>query len=348
MIIVLRKDATAEQIDHVVDRIKEIGLKPHVSSGSERTIIGAIGDESLLRNQPLEAIPGVENVMPVLKPYKLASAESRPERTVVPIPRINGQPPLLIGGPEIVMMGGPCSVENREILQSTAITVRESGAHILRAGAFKPRTSPYSFQGLGEEGLKLLVEARDLTGLPFITEVMDPRDVDLVAGVADIIQIGARNMQNFNLLKVVGRTKVPVMIKRGLSSTIEELLMSAEYVLSQGNSNVILCERGIRTFETMTRNTVDISAVPALHHESHLPVVVDPSHGTGRREFIGPVARGAVAAGADGIMVEFHPMPEKALSDGQQALLPPEFAALMKELDRVARSIDRYLLEPKP
>ncbi|MBP7829328.1 MAG: 3-deoxy-7-phosphoheptulonate synthase [Kiritimatiellae bacterium] len=344
MIIVLRRDATEEQIGHLVETIKAWGLDSHLSRGTERTIVGVIGDERTIRSKPLEAIPGVESVMAVLKPYKLASLEFRPERTRITIPPVKpGGTPVEIGGPSVVVVAGPCSVETREMLFDMAAMIQRAGAGLLRAGAFKPRTSPYAFQGLGVEGLRYLAEVRTELGLPIITEVMDTRDVEMVAEVADILQIGARNMQNFNLLKAVGRCRKPVLLKRALAGTIEELLMSAEYILSEGNRQVILCERGIRTFEKATRNTLDISAVPVIRRESHLPVFVDPSHGTGVWPLVSPMAMASVAAGADGIMVEVHPNPEQALSDGPQALLPKTFEKMMKDLRAVAQAVGRTL-----
>jgi 3-deoxy-7-phosphoheptulonate synthase len=343
MIIVLKQNASREQVDHIVEKIEEWGLTPNLSEGKERTIIGVIGDESVLRVKPVEVFPGVDYVMNVLKPYKLASAEFHVEKTQIELPGAGGCPAHVLGGERVHVMAGPCAVESREGILEVAKLVKAAGATILRGGAFKPRTSPYAFQGLGEEGLKYLAEAREKTGLHIITEVMDTKDVELVAEMADIIQIGARNMQNFNLLKAVGRSKKPVMIKRGLSSTIQELLMSAEYVMSQGNRQVILCERGIRTFETMTRNTLDLSMVPVLKRESHLPVVVDPSHGTGHWDLVKPMACAAVAAGADGLMIEVHPRPEEAFSDGPQALLPKTFNDTMKQLHRVAEAVGRTL-----
>ncbi|MBI4004448.1 MAG: 3-deoxy-7-phosphoheptulonate synthase [Candidatus Omnitrophica bacterium] len=337
MIIVLKPKATKKQIDHIIERIKALGLKPMVSKGTERTIIGVIGSEDALRVQPLEVIAGVEKVIPVLKPYKLVSREFRPEDTIV---TVNG---LKIGGKQLVIMAGPCSVENRQMLLETAKAVKVAGAQFLRGGAFKPRTSPYSFQGLGEEGLKLLREAAKATGLNVVTELMDVRDIELVERYADIMQIGARNMQNFELLKEVGQSHKPVLLKRGLSATITEFLLAAEYLLSQGNFNVILCERGIRTFEDQTRFTLDLNAVPVIKKRSHLPVIVDPSHGTGSWEYVGPMAKAAVAAGADGLMIEVHPNPEVALSDGPQSLLPKKFAALVKELKEVAAAVGRTL-----
>jgi len=338
MIIVLKPDATKKQLDHVVERVKALGLKPMVSKGTERTIIGVIGPEDALRVQPLEVIPGVEKVIPVLKPYKLVSKEFRSEPTIVDL---GGG--VTIGGKRLAIMAGPCSVENRQMLFDTAKAVHSAGATVLRGGAFKPRSSPYSFQGLGEEGLKLLREAARATGMQVVTELMDARDIQLLEQYADLIQIGARNMQNFELLKEVGQSKKPVLLKRGLSATITEFFLAAEYILSQGNFNVILCERGIRTFETATRFTLDLNAVPVIKKLSHLPVVVDPSHGTGEWDYVGPMAKAAVAAGADGLMIEVHPNPEVALSDGPQSLLPKTFAALMKDLKKVAAAVGRAL-----
>jgi 3-deoxy-7-phosphoheptulonate synthase len=344
MIIVLKKAATEKQLQHIVDSARAWGLKTNVSRGVERTVIGLIGDERVIRGKPLDMLPGVESVLAVLKPYKLAAAEGRPEGTRIKLPPVKkGGKSVVIGGRELCIMAGPCSIESRELLLDLAHLVKKSGAHLLRAGAFKPRTSPYSFQGMGNEGLRLLAEARATVGIHVITEVMDVRDLDAVAAVADVLQVGARNMQNFTLLKAIGKLRKPVMIKRGLASTIEELLMSAEYVMSEGNHEVLLCERGIRTFETMTRNTLDLSAVPVLQRESHLPVIVDPSHGTGHWDLVVPMARAAVAAGADGIMVEIHPKPEEAMSDGSQALLPKTYLRMMDELGRLARVLGRKL-----
>jgi len=337
MIIVLKPDATKKQVDHIIHRIKTLGLKPMVSRGTERTIIGVIGSEDALRVQPLEIVPGVEKVMPVLKPYKLVSREFKPENSVV---SVNG---VKIGGKAIVIMAGPCSVENRPMLLETAKAIKQAGAKVLRGGAFKPRTSPYSFQGLGEEGLKHLREVAQRTGLIVVTELLDTRDVKQVEKYADIIQIGARNMQNFELLKEVGLSKKPVLLKRGLSATITEFLLAAEYILNQGNFNVMLCERGIRTFDDQTRFTLDLNAVPVIKRLSHLPVIVDPSHGTGMWEHVAPMSKAAVAAGADGLIIEVHPNPEVALSDGPQSLLPEKFAALTKELKKVAQAVGRTL-----
>ena len=338
MIIVMKHTATPEQISHICDKVKEMGLTPQVSHGVERTIIGVIGEEEKLRVKPLEAFPGVDSVVPIQRPYKLASRDFKPENTEFEMP--NG---VLVGGKKIVVMAGPCSVEGREMLFKTAEAVKKAGATFLRGGAYKPRTSPYAFQGLGEEGLKYLREAGDAFGLLVVTEVMDPRNVELVGQYADMLQIGARNMQNFDLLRECGMSKKPTLIKRGLAGTINELILSAEYLLAKGNFKVILGERGIRTFETATRNTVDINAVPVVKEETHLPILVDPSHGTGKRSFVAPIARAAVAAGCDAIMVEVHPNPEEAKSDGPQSLLPPQFEALMKELRLVAQAVGREI-----
>ncbi len=338
MIIVLRPDATEQQINHIIEKVKKLGLKPMVSKGTERTIIGVIGPEDIIQAQPLEVYPGVEKVLPILKPFKLVSRDFKKEDSVIELG--NG---VTIGGNKIVVMAGPCSVENRELLIKIAKAVKDAGALVLRGGAFKPRTSPYSFQGLGEEGLRFLADAKRETGLLIVTELMDLRDTDLVAKYADIIQIGARNMQNFNLLKEVGRIKKPVLLKRGMSSTVKELLMSAEYILSEGNFNVILCERGIRTFEDFTRFTLDISAVPVIKALSHLPVIVDPSHATGKWGLVASVSKAGIAAGADGLIVEVHPNPEEALSDGAQSLLPERFAEMMRDLKKVSEAVGRKL-----
>ena len=335
MIIVLKKGTTEEQKRHIIEKVETLGLQVHISEGIERTIIGVIGEEELLRNQPLEAMPGVEKVMPILKPYKLVSREFHPENTIIKVRDVE------IGGHQLAVMAGPCSVESRESILEIAKAVKAAGANFLRGGAFKPRTSPYAFQGLGEEGLKYLAEARRITGLPIITELMDPREIDLLLEYADIIQIGARNIQNFKLLTEVGRHNKPVFLKRGLSTTIKEFLMSAEYIMAQGNYNVILCERGIRTFEDYTRNTLDISAVPVIKALSHLPVVIDPSHAAGQWSLVPALSKAGVAAGADGIMVEVHNCPENALSDGAQSLLPEKFRSMMQELRAVARAVGR-------
>ena len=337
MIIVLRPNATKKEIDHIIKKVKKLGLKTMVSRGVERTIIGVIGEEDILRVQPLEAFPGVEKVMPILKPYKLASREFKRERSVVNADGVK------IGGKKIVVMAGPCSVENFKGLLAIGRSVKSSGAAVLRGGAFKPRSSPYSFQGLGEEGLKYLADVKRQTGLKVVTEVMDTRDVELVEKYADILQVGARNMQNFNLLKEVGLSKKPVLLKRGISATIKEFLMSAEYVLSNGNFNCILCERGIRTFEDSTRFTLDLNAIPLIKKLTHLPVIVDPSHGTGKWDLVAAMSKAAIAAGADGLIVEVHPKPEEAYSDGAQSLLPKKFDAMMKELRPVAKAVGREL-----
>ncbi len=337
MIIVMKANATQEQIDHVVQRVESLGLKTMVSKGVERTIIGVIGDESLLLGQPIEACPGVEKVMPVMAPYKLVSREFKPESTVIKIKDVE------IGGNKIVLMAGPCSIEGLERLREIARAVKSAGAVILRGGAFKPRTSPYSFQGLGEAGLKYMRQVADELGLVTISEVMEPRQVELVSKYVDILQIGARNMQNFNLLREVGQVKKPVMLKRGLCATIKEWLMSAEYILKEGNFEVILCERGIRTFEQHTRNTLDINAIPAVKLLSHLPVIVDPSHGTGKRELIKAVSMAGIAAGADGLMIEVHTCPEEALSDGAQSLTPEMFQELVRDVRKVAQAVGRDL-----
>ncbi len=337
MIIVLKPRATKKQLEHVLRKIKALGLKTIVSRGTERTIVGVIGAEDALRAQPLEVFPGVEKVMPILKPFKLVSREFKPEPTVVDVSGVR------VGAKRLVVMAGPCSVESKAMMMATAKLVKRAGAQFLRGGAFKPRTSPYSFQGLGEEGLRYLREAATRTGLLVVTELTDSRDISLVEHYADIIQIGARNMQNFELLKSVGQTQKPVLLKRGFSATIQEFLLAAEYILSHGNFNVILCERGIRTFETQTRFTLDVSAVPVIKKLSHLPVVVDPSHAAGEWEYVTPLAKAAVAAGADGVIIEVHPNPETALSDGPQSLLPKRFLSLVKDLKKVALAVGRTL-----
>jgi 3-deoxy-7-phosphoheptulonate synthase len=337
MIIVLKKGVTEKEIEHVVEKIKGLGLAVHISKGQERTIMGAIGDESVLAATPLEALPGVESVMPILKPYKLVSREFKSEDTVLNISGVK------IGGKAVQVIAGPCSVEGRDILLETARVVKSGGATLLRGGAFKPRTSPYSFQGLGEEGLKYLAEAREQTGLPVVTELMDPRDTELLCEYADVIQIGARNMQNFRLLTDVGNCDKPVLLKRGLSATIKEFLMSAEYIASRGNKQIILCERGIRTFETSTRNTLDLSSVPVLKEETHLPVFIDPSHAVGRWELVGALSKASIAVGADGLMIEVHNDPENALCDGAQSLKPDKFVELMAVLKKVAEAVGRTL-----
>lgn len=338
MIIVFKKGATEREINNLVKRVKGLGLKAMVSKGTERTIVGVIGPEDVVRLHPLDVFPGVDKVMPVLAPYKFVSREFRRENSVIKI-----KTGVEIGSRKIVVIAGPCSIETKKQLKKVAVEVKKAGALVLRGGAFKPRTSPYTFQGLGEEGLKILKGVSEEVGIATVTEVMDTRDVGLVAKYADILQIGARNMQNFNLLKEVGQTKKPVILKRGLSATIKELLMSAEYILSEGNLNVILCERGIRTFEDFTRNTLDISAVPVIKMLSHLPVIVDPSHAAGKWGLINSLSRAAVACGTDGLLIEVHPNPQEALSDGSQQLLPENFAGLMKKLKKIAAAVDRTL-----
>jgi 3-deoxy-7-phosphoheptulonate synthase len=335
MIIVMRTDATAGQIADVVARVESKGLRAHVSRGEECTIIGVIGDDRPIDRTQFEVLEGVDKTVPILKPFKLASREMHPQDTLVPL---NG---MKVGGLKIALIAGPCSVESREQILETAFAVKEAGAVALRGGAYKPRTSPYSFQGMGEKGLELLAEAREATGLPVVTEAMSPEQVPLVARYADVIQIGARNMQNYALLNTAGESGRTILLKRGMMSTIEELLMSAEYIMAQGNSRLILCERGIRTFEKYTRNTTDINAIPVLKQMTHLPVILDPSHGTGKWEYVAAVARAAVAAGADGLLVEVHPHPEEALSDGAQSLRPEKFAQMVKEVQRVAEAVGR-------
>ena len=335
MIIIMKHNATAQEISAVVEHIESLGFRAHLSAGEERTIIGVIGDERPVEPEHFELFAGVERAVRILHPFKLASRDFHPEDSVV---KING---VSVGGNQVMVMAGPCSVESREQLMATAGAVKAAGAHILRGGAWKPRTSPYAFQGLGLMGLELLREARDAFHLPVVTEVMSPQDVTLVAQYADILQIGSRNMQNFALLSAVGQVQKPVLLKRGLMSTIEELLMAAEYILSQGNPRVMLCERGIRTFEPSTRNTFDINAIPVLKSLTHLPVIADPSHGTGKWELVAPVARAAVAAGADGLIVEVHCDPAHALSDGAQSLKPDKFARLVQDVRHIAEAIGR-------
>lgn len=337
MIIVMQEGASRREIEEVQDEIRRLGYTPHPIYGVERTVIGAIGDErGKTRLQALDTAPGVERVIPILKPYKLAGLELHKEKT-----RIAVGPDAVFGASRIPVAAGPCSVESMEQICATAEAVKAAGATLLRGGAYKPRTSPYSFQGLEEEGLKMLAEARRRTGLPIVTEVMKESAVGLVAEYADVLQIGTRNMQNFDLLKSVGQTRKPILLKRGLASTISEWLMSAEYIMAQGNQQVILCERGIRTFETATRNTLDLSAISVLKHETHLPVVVDPSHGTGHAQYVQDMALAAIAAGADGLIVEVHPTPHEAWSDGSQSLKPDAFATLMQKASAVAAAIGR-------
>ncbi len=335
MLIVLKPNVTQEEIDHIVEKIKSLKMDPFVSTGVQRTIITVIGDEDLIRDLPLEAISGVESVKSILRPFKLVSRETQPDRTIVKVGNVE------IGGSRIVVVAGPCAVEGEREVIEHAIMVKKAGAVLFRAGAYKPRTSPYSFQGFREQGLKFLAKAREETGLPIVTEVLDPRDVGIVAEYADVLQIGTRNMQNFNLLTEVGKSNKPVILKRGMSSTVNEFLMSAEYILSQGNKNLILCPRGIRTFEDVTRNTLDAGVVPIIKDWSHLPVVADPSHAMGIKDYVLPAAMAYLAAGADGIMVEAHPNPEDAMSDGQQTIDYDQLVALIAKLGKLAHALDR-------
>ncbi|HHW56073.1 MAG TPA: 3-deoxy-7-phosphoheptulonate synthase [Clostridia bacterium] len=335
MVIVMNIDATDKQISDITSLLTSLGLGYHISKGEEKIVIGVIGDKKKLEGKAVEMMEGVEKIIPIVEPYKLASKIFKPEPTVVKVEDIE------IGGSNIVIMAGPCAVESREQLFESAMAVKKAGAQFLRGGAFKPRTSPYSFQGLEEEGLKMLKEAKEVTGLKIVTEVMDVHSVELVAEYADVIQIGTRNMQNFPLLKAVGRINKPVLLKRGLAATLEEWLSAAEYILSEGNKDVILCERGIRTFETYTRNTLDLSAVPAIKKLSHLPIVVDPSHGTGKWHLVAPMAKAAIAAGADGLIIEVHPDPKNALSDGAQSLTPENFETLCQDIKIIAKAVGR-------
>jgi 3-deoxy-7-phosphoheptulonate synthase len=340
MIVVMKMQASEAEIEKVLARIRELGLAPHLSRGEERTVIGVVGDDRRIVDAGmLEALPGVAECLRVSRPFKLASRDFMPGSTVVEVGEASNA--VEVGGRKIVIAAGPCAVESWEQLEEVAVAVKSCGVQLLRGGAFKPRTSPYSFQGLGEEGLKLLARAREVTGLPVVTEVMTPEAVPLVERYADCLQIGARNMQNSNLLQACGRAKKPVLLKRGFAATLEEFLMAAEYILSSGNRNVILCERGVRTFETATRNTLDLSAVPLLKEWSHLPVLVDPSHGTGRSSLVPPMARAAIACGADGLLIEVHPHPERALSDGQQSLTPKLLAETLAGVAAIAAAVGR-------
>lgn len=341
MIIVMKSTASEEQAAHIITAIERAGLAAHVSRGIERTIIGAVGDEAAIQAIPFEAYEGVESATPVMKPYRLASSEWKKERS-----QFDLCPGARIGGREVVLMAGPCSVEAPEVMFEAAERAKAAGAKLLRGGAFKPRTSPYDFQGLGEEGLRILAECRDRTGLGVITEVMDPRDVELVGRYADVYQIGARNMQNFNLLREVGGADKPVVLKRGLAATIKEWIMSAEYVLSQGNERVVLCERGIRSFDTMTRNLFDAAAVAIARAETHLPVIVDPSHAAGRRAWVAPISRAAIAVGADALIIEAHPNPEHAVSDGAQTITMEALAELARDLGPLAEACGRSIATP--
>lgn len=339
-IIVLNRKATEKNITHLLKKLESKGLKATISRGTEKTVIGVIGDTSRITEEEENAVrvmKGVEDVVRILKPYKLASRDFKAQNTII---KVKGK---VIGGKKIPVIAGPCAVENRTMMINIAEKVKAAGASFIRGGAYKPRTSPYSFQGLGEEGLKHLAEASRKTGLPVVTEIMDPRDLETILQYTDIIQIGARNMQNFRLLLEVGMCNKPVLLKRGLSATIKEWLMAAEYVMSKGNQEVILCERGIRTFETATRNTLDLSAVPVLKQKTHLPVVVDPSHGVGKWDLVAPMAKAAVAVGADGLLIEVHTNPENAMSDGEQSLKPDAFKKLMAELKLIARAVGREI-----
>jgi len=337
MIIVMESHASDADVQHVVERIRELGFTAHLSKGVERTIIGVIGDERLFKKEQFSLLPRVENVIPILKPYKLASRDFQSNDSII---KVNG---VDIGGKNIVVIAGPCSVESEEQLMFTAEAVKASGAKLLRGGAYKPRTSPYAFQGLGENGLKLLLKAKERTGLGIVTEVMEANEVELVAEYADMLQVGARNMQNTKLLRAISKLQKPVLLKRNFSATLNEFLMSAEYILTGGNHQVILCERGIRTFVDYTRNTLDLNIIPAVKQLSHLPIIVDPSHGTGRHDLIIPMSRAAIAAGADGLIVEVHPNPPEAFSDGEQSLTPNNFQQLMNDIKLVAQAVSRNM-----
>jgi 3-deoxy-7-phosphoheptulonate synthase len=348
MIIVTKPNISDADLDAIRERVERLGLRTHLSRGEHRTIIGCIGDESLLEEIPLRSLAGVEDVVPVLKPYKLASREFAASPTLV---RVGDHARTTFGGTEVVVIAGPCSVEGRDMLRETALAVRAAGGSMLRGGAYKPRTSPYAFQGLGLDALKMLAEVRRESGLPVVTEVMDPRQIEAIASHADMLQVGARNMQNFSLLSELGRVRRPILLKRGLSATIKELLMAAEYIMAQGNHDVVLCERGIRTFETATRNTLDVAAIPVLKRETHLPVIVDPSHAGGTATLVAPLSYAAIAAGADGLIVEVHPDPARALSDGDQSLTLDHFAEMMRHLatfaEAAGRSLDRARQAPE-
>ncbi|MGI6669587.1 MAG: 3-deoxy-7-phosphoheptulonate synthase [Acetivibrionales bacterium] len=337
MIVVMSKNASKQEIYDVERKLAELGFKTHPIFGEVKTVIGAIGDKRLLSTHAITSMPGVETLVPIMKPFKLASRELKHEPTIVDVDGIK------IGGKEIVIIAGPCAIENEETFMETAYKVKEAGVTVLRGGAFKPRSSPYSFQGLEEDGLKIMAKAREATGLKIVTEVVDTRDVAMIASYADIIQIGARNMQNYRLLHEAGLTRKPVLLKRGLSATIEEWLMAAEYIMAAGNPNVILCERGIRTYETYTRNTIDMSAIPVVKELSHLPIIVDPSHAAGNWKYVGALSKGAIATGADGLIIEVHVDPPNALSDGPQSLRPVKFAQLMEELKPIAEATGRSI-----
>jgi 3-deoxy-7-phosphoheptulonate synthase len=337
MMIIMKPNATPEQVEGVIQVIKSLGLTPHLSQGVETSVIGAVGESHNIPTDRFEVLDGVESVKRITQPFKLASRQFHPEDSVFPLDGFQ------VGGNDIAIIAGPCSIESRTQILETAQAVREAGANALRGGAFKPRTSPYSFQGLGEEGLEYLAEAREKTGMPIVAEIMSQTQLDLMVKYVDVLQVGARNMQNYNLLRSIGETRTTVLLKRGLSATIEELLMSAEYILAGGNRQVMLCERGIRTFETATRNTTDINAIPVLKSLTHLPVILDPSHSTGNADYVTAVARAAVAAGADGLIIEVHPDPAHALSDGKQSLKPEKFAELVKQVSAIAQVVGRRI-----
>ncbi len=337
MMVIMRTEATEKQIEAVMEKISVLGFQPHTVTGSERTVIGVVGDHPLNAQATFMQMEGVDRILPISRPYKLASRELIPQNSTFPLDGVQ------VGGDGVVLIAGPCAVEDRGLLIETALAVQEAGAHALRGGAFKPRTSPYAFQGLGEKALEMLAEIREITGMPIVTEAMSEDQVPLVARYADVIQIGARNMQNYNLLNAAGESQHPVLLKRGLAATIEDLLMAAEYILSHGNRHVILCERGIRTFETSTRNTTDINAIPVLKSLTHLPVMLDPSHSTGQWQYVTAVARAAIAAGADGLIIEVHPRPEQAMSDGGQSLKPEKFAELVRQIRGIAEAVGRFV-----
>ncbi len=337
MLIIMKSNSTPQQIENVIKQVKEAGLAAHLSQGVETTLIGAIGETHDLATETFEVLDGVEAVKRITQPFKLASRQFHPENSIFPLDGFK------VGGNDIVVIAGPCAVESRSQIIETAQAVREAGANALRGGVFKPRTSPYSFQGLGEEGLEYLAEARELTGMPMVVEIMSQTQLDLMVKYVDVLQVGARNMQNFNLLRAIGETRKSVLLKRGLSATVEELLMSAEYILAGGNKQVMLCERGIRTFETATRNTTDINAIPVLKNLTHLPVILDPSHATGHWDYVAPIARAAIAAGADGLIVEVHPDPKHAASDGKQSLKPEAFAEMVRQVKAIAEVMGRRI-----
>jgi len=344
MIFNMLGEATDEQINHIVDRIKECGFEAHLIRGKERTVIGVVGNSDRRREEllALSSAPGVEEIVRISHPFKLAARSVRPEGSVIDLGR-----GITVGGPEVIVAAGPCAVESFEQIHGIAARVAKAGAKLLRGGAFKPRSSPYSFQGLGEAGLKMMRGAADKNGLLVVSEVMDPSQIEILLPYVDVLQVGARNMQNYHLLRGLGEVDKPVLLKRGMSATLEELLLSAEYIMSGGNYKVILCERGIRTFETYLRNTLDIAAIPVIKSLSHLPIFADPSHGTGRRDKVAAMARAAVAAGADGLIIEVHPDPERALSDGVQSLYPDQFTQLMKEIHLIAPAVGRYVAKPE-